>query len=409
MLVRARKSRTTCHHSVSTQRVALAGLLLGWHCLACPAVDTGHLLRTAGQASSGTWVRERFGERLKIAYTGYSVSDLRGLGDFGLQVDCTGREETLEGIGQGQQMTNDELPNAVSEEAFGPLPPAQSLSPLPQEEYIEQAHFFAVLGERLEENMPAQEVLGALREEVLATTKLPMAIDFLLAELKHQGILATGMRQLGHYFTPFQCFVMGEAENDRRRFDLRIGLQILSREAQYRSETTISRPGLFLYQFEALCRNRLSYDQGLEAIAADPAYDPAWRDWILTVRRQIGIVELADMLYVRSVYYQEKAAKTSESVDSTLMLFGRQEGRIAWANRQKEPLLLFAALHRQLGYPQVPRTREADLEQQLLPSLARRVEQLESRLKLVEEEQRGGINLERFYQPDQAGPSSDSP
>ena len=31
----------------------------------------------------------------------------------------------------------------------------------------------------------------------------------------------------------------------------------------------------------------------------------------------------------------------------------------------------------------------------------RRVEQLESRLKLVEEEQRGGINLEKFYAENQ--------
>jgi len=282
-----------------------------------------------------------------------------------------------------------------------------SFSPLPQEEYIEQTHFFTVLGERLQDNLPAQEVLAAVREEVLATTKLPMAIDFLLSELKHQGILAAGMRQLAHYFTPFQCYVMSEAENDRRRFDLQIGLQILSREAQYRTEAEISRPGLFLYQFEALCRNRLSYDEGLEAIAADPTYDQPWQDWILTVRRQIGIVEFADMLYVRSKFYQEKRAQTAptESIDSSLMLFGRQEGQIAWANRQKDPLLLFAALHRQLGYPQVPRTQLADPEQQLLPSLARRVEQLESRLKLVEEEQRGGINLERFYHSDQ----SDSP
>ena len=186
------------------------------------------------------------------------------------------------------------------------------------------------------------------------------------------------------------------------------GWRSCGREAQYRTEPEISRPGLFLYQFEALCRNRLGYDEGLEAIAADPSYDGVWRDWILTVRRQIGIVELADMVYVRSEFYLDKMAQlapTRSCAIARLLLFGRQEGRIAWANRQKDPLLLFAALHRQLGYPQVPRTKPADPEQRLLPTLARRVEQLESRLKLVEEEQRGGINLERFYRPDQ----SDSP
>ena len=276
------------------------------------------------------------------------------------------------------------------------------ISPLAREEYIEQVHFFKVLNERLVQNMPAQEVLAAAKEEVLATTKLPIAIEFLLTELKHQGIMSAGMLRLSHYFTPFQCYVMSEAENDRRRFDLRIGLQILSREAQYRTEENVSLAGLFLFQLEALCRNRLGYDEGLEAIAADPSYDPTWRDWILTVRRQIGIVELADMLYVRSEFYLDKMAKLDPTKvpDRSLLLFGRQEGRIAWANRQKDPLLLFAALHRQLGYPQVPRTKLADPEERLLPVLARRVEQLESRLKLLEEEQRGGIDLERFYRPD---------
>ena len=33
--------------------------------------------------------------------------------------------------------------------------------------------------------------------------------------------------------------------------------------------------------------------------AADPAYDEAWRNWIFTVRRQIGIIDLADLISVR--------------------------------------------------------------------------------------------------------------
>jgi hypothetical protein len=40
-----------------------------------------------------------------------------------------------------------------------------------------------------------------------------------------------------------------------------------------------------------------------------------------------------------------------------------------------------------------------------LPQLARRMEQLENRLKLVEEEQRGGLDLTRFYQQPEQGPS----
>ena len=150
-------------------------------------------------------------------------------------------------------------------------------------------------------------MLASVREEVLATTKLPLAIDFLLSELRHQGELAGGMRRLGHYFTPFQCFVMAEAENDRRRFDIRIALEVLKREAQYRTEG-FSRQGLFLFQLETLCRNRLSYDGGIDAIAGDPSYDQPWRDWLDTVRRQIGIVDLTDLIYVRSEFYHERNA-----------------------------------------------------------------------------------------------------
>jgi hypothetical protein len=67
---------------------------------------------------------------------------------------------------------------------------------------------------------------------------------------------------------------------------------------------------------------------------------------------------------------------------------------------------LFGALHRQLGYPEAPRPNPADPEERLLPTLARRMEQLESRLKLVEEEQRGGIQLERFYAAEQKRPEA---
>jgi hypothetical protein len=277
------------------------------------------------------------------------------------------------------------------------------LAPLGREEYIEQAHFFKALAERLRENAPAQEVLASVREEVLATTKLPMAIDFLLVELRHAGAFGAAMSRLEHYFTPFQAFVVQEAENERGRFDLRIGLEVLRRESEYRAAEP-TRQGIFLYQFEALSRNRLGYDRGLEAVARDPAFDAIWRDWIRTIRRQIGAVDLADLIYVHSEHYRQRAEReTSRGPDSATapstgaILFGEREGRIALANRRKDPLYLFASLHRQLGYPEVPRPEPAP-EQTLLPQLARRLEQMESRLKLVEEEQRGGVDLTQFYE-----------
>jgi hypothetical protein len=84
-------------------------------------------------------------------------------------------------------------------------PQPSQLAPLGREEYVEQAHFFRALAERLEVNVPAQEVLASVREEVLATTKLPLAIEFLLGELRHEGVLGPAVARLPHYFTPFQA------------------------------------------------------------------------------------------------------------------------------------------------------------------------------------------------------------
>ena len=58
---------------------------------------------------------------------------------------------------------------------------------LDREEYIEQTHFFRVFAERLRENIPSQEVLTTVQEEILCTTKLPMAIDFLRSEILLTG------------------------------------------------------------------------------------------------------------------------------------------------------------------------------------------------------------------------------
>jgi hypothetical protein len=271
---------------------------------------------------------------------------------------------------------------------------------LSREEQIEQAFFFRSLLERLADNVAMQELLPLIREEILATTKLPMAIDFLLSELTHRGVLAPAMQRLSHYFTPFQAFVVAEAERESGRFDFRVGLEILRQQAEYLAGPA-TRPGLFMYQFEAICRNRLSYDRGLLAMSQDPYFDEPWQSWILTVRRQIGIVDLSDMVYVRSQFYvlQKSARHEQPPLAADEVLFGEKEGRIAMANRQKDPLLLLAALQRQLAYPAVPRLKPLEDKQNILEQLARRFERLETRLKLLEEEQRGGIDLTRFYGP----------
>jgi hypothetical protein len=262
---------------------------------------------------------------------------------------------------------------------------------LDREEYIEQAYFFRTLYERMQQSMSTQELLVALKQEVLSTTKLPLALDYMASELRMTGGFATAMAKLDHYFTPFQTYVIREAERPEGRFDFRVALEILRREAEYRVQG-VTPQGIFVYQFETLCRNRLGYDAGLEAIAGDPVFDEAWREWVLTVRRQIGIIDFADLIYVRSEHYRDARGDPGKPV-----LFGRKEGQIALAHRRKDPLYLFSALQRHLGYPVVPRAQAEEQQRYLLPALQRRVERLEQRIKLLEEELRGGINLARFY------------
>jgi hypothetical protein len=280
------------------------------------------------------------------------------------------------------------------------LPPGR-VRMLDREEYIEQAYLFRSLAERITTGIATQEALLAIGQEVLATTKLPLAIDYLATELKLVGTLSTAMARLRHYFTAFQTFVMERAEEEGGRFDLRTGLAMLEREAAYRADGATPQ-GLFFYRFECLSRNRLDYVHGLPAVADDDMFDSDWKDWILTVARQVGLVDLADLVSLRSEEFwrQEKQAARVAGRDEPAadrpILFGEKEGRIARANRGKDPLFLFAALQRQLGYPAVPRPAPVIPGAETPAMLARRIERVEFRVKLLEEEARGGIDLSRF-------------
>ena len=107
---------------------------------------------------------------------------------------------------------------------------------LDREEYIEQTHFFRVFAERLHENVPSQEILLTIQEEILSTTKLPMAIDFLRSEIILTGRMSDAMARLEHYFAPFQAFIMRQAEqDDKSRFDQFMALDILQKEAEHRA------------------------------------------------------------------------------------------------------------------------------------------------------------------------------
>lgn len=272
---------------------------------------------------------------------------------------------------------------------------------LDREEHIEQSYLFRVFAERITSGSAAQEALVSIGQEVLATSKLPMAIDYLVGELKLVGTLSTAMARLSHYFTAFQTFVMQQAEQEGGRFDLRTGLAMLEREARYRADGAMPQ-GLFCYRFECLSRNRLDYAHGLTAMADDDIFDEHWKAWIQIVSRQVGLIDLADLVYVRSPEYwrlEKLKALSSGREDAgpdRVILFGEKEGRIARANRGKDPLFFFSALQRQLGYPTIPRPAPIIPGAETPAMMARRIERLEFRVKLLEEEARGGIDLSRF-------------
>jgi hypothetical protein len=281
---------------------------------------------------------------------------------------------------------------------------------LDREEFIEQAYFFHTFRERILDGIPAQEILARIGEELLSTTRLPLAVSFLNSEIRATGLMGPAMARIMHYFTPFQTHVISQAESDLSRFTMDQALLILEREAKFKAENP-ALPALFVYQFEALSRNRLGYARGLEAMAADPYYDDDWRDYILVLQMRIGAVDFADLIYVRSAYFVIERKRTHpEFTPKFPVLFGEKEGKIARANRGRDPLYLFSALQRQLGYPEVPRPRRPDEAEARIALLEQRVNMLENRIKALESGGGGepDINLDqlRVKPEDTAGPPS---
>jgi hypothetical protein len=275
-----------------------------------------------------------------------------------------------------------------------------SATVLDREEYIEQAYFFRVLRERIVSQLATQDILERIHEEILATTRLPLAIQFLATEMKHSGLLSSGFARLQHYFTPFQAFVIRQTEEGSQRLGTEIALLILEREAVYRAENPTPQ-GLFVYQFEAISRNRLGYDEGLACMAADVFYDDPWRDYLDLVRRQVGAVDFAELVYVRSDLYVADQKRSDPTYQPPLPpLFGEKEGKIARASIGRDPLYLFAALQRQLGYPEVPRPKPKDDFHAKLDGLLVKFRELEARFKVMEGELRGQLDITELGKPD---------
>jgi hypothetical protein len=235
---------------------------------------------------------------------------------------------------------------------------------------------------------------------MLSTTRLPYAIQFLCSELKHTGLLSSGFARLPHYFTPFQAFVVSRTEQEGLRFSVETALLLLEREAQYRAgEPTPA--GLFVYQFESLCRNRLGYDSGLVGMAGDPFYNADWKEYIDALRRQLGVVDFADLVYVRSTWYlTEKRRQDPDYQPPVPPLFAEKEGKIAKASYGRDPLFLFGALQRQLDYPEVPHARPREDLTSQVEALKVRLQQVEQRMMLLESEVRGQVDLSKFGKPE---------
>jgi hypothetical protein len=270
---------------------------------------------------------------------------------------------------------------------------------LEQAEYIELAYFYQAFRERLENNQAAQEILASLKEEALSSTRMPMAIEFLLGELLSSGRFHEGMARLSHYFPPFHAFVMKCAEEDASKFDMLTALEILQKESSYRAKDKPLPQGLFIFQFECVMRNRLGYLDGIEAISRDSFYNAQWKEWFGKIKKLLGTVDFADLVYARSQFAVEVERKSRNDPEFELnvpVLFGLHEGRIARANHGKEPLYLFSALQRHLDYPRVPR-KSHESTSSIPPMIESRFNTIESRIKLMEMEIKGQVDLSQFY------------
>jgi hypothetical protein len=126
------------------------------------------------------------------------------------------------------------------------------------------------------------------------------------------------------------------------------------------------------------------------------------------VRRQIGVVDFPDLIYLRSDFYVEMQRRQDAQYEPRWApLFGTKEGKIANANRGRDPLYLFAALQRQLGYPEVPRPTPRDDIGSKVETLQTKLREMDMRLRLMESEMRGQLDLKTLMAPETLLPGLD--
>jgi hypothetical protein len=107
------------------------------------------------------------------------------------------------------------------------------------------------------------------------------------------------------------------------------------------------------------------------------------------------------LLYLRSEFYVQEQRRLDPAFAPSLPpLFGEKEGKIAKASRGRDPLYFFAALQRQLGYPEVPRSTQREEGKPRWEKIETKLRELETRIKLAEGELRGNVDLSQFGKPD---------
>ena len=233
---------------------------------------------------------------------------------------------------------------------------------LEREEYIEQAYFFQSFRERLVHGLPSQEILERVGEELLTTTKLPLAVSFLASEMKHSGLMAPAMVHIGHYFTAVPG-PRGRPGGRWRTQPVLHGEQARlhpgTRQGPSSRPETSSLAGLFVFQFESLSRNRLgkSTPGASRRWRRTPHYNEDWRDYDPPLQTRLGDVDFADLIFVRSLptsSLERRRRDPGLHAQVPHPLRRPRKGKIARCNRGRDPMYLFSAL--QTASSAIPRS-----------------------------------------------------
>ena len=137
---------------------------------------------------------------------------------------------------------------------------------LDHDEYVEQAHFFRTLGERLPQNMPLQDLLLSCRTR----SWRPRSCLRVGVSARRAETFRRDRRGDGEAAALFHARSRPTSCRRRKTSEVVLTCGWLSNccacEAEYLARGA-TRQGMFMYQFECLCRNRLRYERGLDAMA----------------------------------------------------------------------------------------------------------------------------------------------